>query len=103
MTRLRGLLPVLILSSALLGLAASAIWGDNGLVDWYRLRRHAEAERAEWGRLERENERMIYELNLLEEDPINLERMVADELGWARQGAVIHRFDDGPGPPPPSP
>lgn len=74
-----------------------AIWGENGLLDWYGLKRHAEAERTEWARIERENERLMYELRLLDEDPVNLERLVADELGWARDGTVIHRFDDDDG------
>ena len=92
--RLQRLVVRLMFASCLAGLVALTIWGENGLVDWYHLRRQVDVERAEWARLERENQRMLYELRRLEEDPIHAERMVAEELGWSREGAVIYTFED---------
>jgi len=75
-------------------LAFSAIWGQSGLVQRHRLKVQLQTASAELATLERENQRLLRELQLMEEDSVVMERMVAEELGWAAPGATIYRFDD---------
>lgn len=83
-----------VLPAALLGgIAASAVWGDNGLLERHRLRGELRDANAELARIERENDRLLRELTLGEQDEVVLERMVAEELGWGRDDATIYRFE----------
>ena len=50
---------------------------------------------AELAALERENQRLVRELQVLERDPLALRRLIAEELGWAEEGAIIYRFQPG--------
>ncbi len=84
------LLPAVLLG----GIAASAVWGDNGLVERHRLRTDVRAANSELARIERENDKLLLELTTGDRDPIVLERMVAEELGWGREDATLYRFDD---------
>jgi cell division protein FtsB len=80
------------------GLAASAVWGESGLLARHRLQHRLDHANAELAAIERENQQLLRNLRLMDQDPIVLERMVAEELGWGRDGATLYRFDD-PVPP----
>ena len=71
------------------------IWGDNGVIVRHQLDAQLDASHSELARLERANEVALRELKLMESDPVVLERMVADELGWGREDAVLVRFSEG--------
>ena len=83
------LLPALLLA----GIAASAVWGDNGLLERHRLRTELRQANDELARVERENDQLLRELTTGDQDEVVLERMVAEELGWGREDATIYRFD----------
>ena len=83
------LLPALLLA----GIAASAVWGDSGLLARHRLRADLREANTELARVERENDRLLRELTTGDQDDVVLERMVAEELGWGRDDATIYRFE----------
>ncbi len=85
---LLALLPALVIAS----LAASAIWGESGLLARHELRGRLDKANAELAATERENQRLLRELRVMETDPVLMERMVAEELSWAREGDTIYRF-----------
>ncbi len=83
------ILPAMIIAS----IALFAVWGDNGLFARHRLKGEMRAANAELATIERENQALLRELHLADQDPVVLERMVAEELGWGREGSTIYRFD----------
>jgi len=84
------LLPAMIIAS----IALFAVWGDNGLFARHRLKSDMRAANSELADLERSNQSLLRELHVADQDPVVLERMVAEELGWGREGSVIYRFED---------
>lgn len=84
------LLPAIVLTS----IVASAVWGESGLLVRHDLRERVARANEELAALERENQRLIRELQVMDRDPVVLERMLAEELGWAREGTTIYRFDE---------
>lgn len=87
---LYALLPALLL----VGLAVAAIWGENGLVARAALQQQLSAEKEALAKLDRENARLLREIRMLGEDALLVERAAAEEIGWARSGATLYRFDD---------
>lgn len=81
-------------AAILVVIAASAIWGDSGLLVRYELAARLLEANAQFADVDRENQRIVHELVSMEEDPVVIERVIAEELGWARDGAVVYRFDD---------
>ena len=75
-------------------LAASAVWGESGLLARRLLADQLEHSNAELAAIDRENQRLLRQLRLMEQDPAVLERLVAEELGWAREGTTLSRVDD---------
>ena len=86
------LLPAMIL----LSLAVSTLWGDNGLLARQSLSTSLREASDELALIERENQRLLRKMRLMEQDPVVLERMVAEELGWGNEDATIYRFDSKP-------
>lgn len=78
----------------LVALTAAVIWGRDGLEARDQLRDRVEAAQAELARLDVENQKLLRELRVLDRSPEARERMVADELGLARPGTLLIRFDD---------
>jgi cell division protein FtsB len=87
---LLAVLPALVL----VVIGVSAIWGESGLLARNRLQQRLEQANEELAALERENQRLVRELQVLERDPIALERVIAEELEWAQKGTVIYRFPE---------
>lgn len=88
---LLALLPAIVMASV----GASTIWGESGLLARRQLERELVEANAELAAIERDNQRLLRELRLMDEDPVVLERMVAEELGWGAEGATIIRFVEG--------
>ena len=74
--------------------AASAVWGESGLTARHELRAELRQANSGLAEIERENQRLLRELTVSDRDPIVLERMVADELGWSHEDATLYRFDE---------
>lgn len=83
-----------LLPAALLcAIAASAVWGENGLIERHRLRGDLREANAALADVERENQRLMRDLGTGQRDPVAQERLVAEELGWGRPDATLYRFD----------
>jgi cell division protein FtsB len=85
---LLSLLPALILVLVAVG----AVWGDNGVVARHSLQLDLEREKGALARIDRENARLLRELDLQGGDRVLVERAVAEEIGWASPGTTIYRF-----------
>ena len=83
-------LPTLIIATVV----ASTIWGEFGLLPRYELQVQLGRANDRVAAVERENQRLLREVTLMERDPAVLERVVAEELSWGTEGAVIYRFDE---------
>lgn len=90
----RNLLLNLIPSLLLLGLVALTIWGNQGLLEWYHLRREVAAEQAVVAGLQRDNALLMRRVQVIDADPVQLERLVAEELGRTAEGGVIYQFEE---------
>lgn len=82
-------LPAFVLGAIVL----ISIWGDNGLIRRMELSEELRGANAELGRTQRENQRMIRQLKVLEQDPVAAERAVAEDLEWAIEDTTIYRFE----------
>ncbi|TNE87387.1 MAG: hypothetical protein EP330_18130 [Deltaproteobacteria bacterium] len=82
--------PALLISALLVTL----LWGEEGLSTRADLREELTEAKADLADVERNNQRLLRELKLMEEDPVVLERMVAEELRWAADGSKLYQFDD---------
>ncbi len=87
---LYAVLPLVLIGSVV----ASTVLGEHGLIARHRLRGRLAAAHEQLAAIERENQRLIYELKGMDRDPVVLERAIAEELTWGQANAVIYRFND---------
>ena len=83
------ILPALLLA----GILVAAVFGDNGMNVRWRLGQDLRVHNEALASVERDNQRLLRELNLADRDPVIIERMVAEELGWGQEGATLYRFE----------
>jgi cell division protein FtsB len=81
-------------SALLIGLVLASVHGGDNIMRYWELQQTAEASRQAWAEQERENTKMLLQLRQLDRDPVNLERLIAEELGMAREGATLYHFDE---------
>ena len=93
-SRFQRVLARVIPSTVLIGVVVWTLVGPNGLRDLYTLSEHANEARDRWANLEKANTRLLLDLQRLEQDPINLERLAADQLGLVRPGTTLYAFDE---------
>jgi cell division protein FtsB len=79
-------------AALLVAVAASALWGDSGLLARHALEADLRDANAQLADVERENQRLVRELVILDREPKAVEREVADQIGWARPGSTVYRF-----------
>ncbi|MEZ4236563.1 MAG: septum formation initiator family protein [Myxococcota bacterium] len=87
---LLALLPAALLAA----IGASAIWGDSGVIARYELSQRLESAQAELAGVERDNQRLYRDLELLERDRTAVERAIGEGLGWAPEGTTVYRFGE---------
>ncbi len=63
---------------------------------WEQLKNKATDLEEEITQLELENQRLLTELDRLENDPIYLERVARRKLGLAREGEVVYKGSSSP-------
>lgn len=93
-SRVQRILARVIPSTVLVGVVVWTLVGPNGLRDLYTLSEHANEARDRWANLEKANTRLLLDLQRLQQDPINLERLAADQLGLVRPGTTLYAFDE---------
>lgn len=90
---LRRLLLAALPALAMLGVGLSTLFGPGGLIRYQSLQDELTDATDDLAALERDNQALILQLSTLESDPVAIERAVADELGYARQGSTLYRFE----------
>jgi cell division protein FtsB len=80
-------------ASLLVSLVVYTVWGDNGLMRRAELHQELRQANQRLITVERENTLLLRDLRVLEEDPIAVERAVAEDLGWGKPGATLYRFE----------
>ncbi len=78
----------------LLGLGTAIVFGHNGLVSQWNLRSEMGKANEKLASVDRENHALLREIRLMERDEVVVERVIAEQLDWAREGSVIYRFVD---------
>ncbi len=78
----------------LFGMAAFTIYGEDGYIAYRARVREAAAAREVLAQVERENDRLLLRASSLHDDPVMLERLVADELRLVRPGGHLYVFHD---------
>jgi len=92
------LLIVVVPAVGLLVLAAHIAWGERGSFRMLELRTELREANRSLHELDRQNQRLLRELHALDNDPVIIERVVADDLGWAPAGTTLYAFDESTGP-----
>lgn len=93
MTLLHRHLQSLLFAAILVGGGLFTLFGRGGVARRDALQADLAVSRDELAAIERDNQRLILELSALERDPVVVERAVADEIEYAREGATIYRFE----------
>lgn len=85
-----------IASGVLLGiyLLVSFIFGDMGVVKYYRMKLHYGAVNEEIAALRRANVRLSQEVHSLKTDAAYMERIARDKLGLARPGEIVYYYGE---------
>lgn len=91
--RFKSRMGALLLGSALLYLLVSSIFGEMGLIKYYRMRQQCGALSREISALRKDNGRLVYEVYALKNDPAYIERIARDKLGLARPGEIVYYYD----------
>jgi cell division protein FtsB len=89
----RKLLLAALPAMVILGIVASTIWGDNGLVMRLKLQQELQRAHDDLAGIQLENQQLRRDLELLDRDPRAVERLAAEELAWGAPDAVIYRFE----------
>ncbi|HVN91171.1 MAG TPA: septum formation initiator family protein [Candidatus Binataceae bacterium] len=84
--------PSLILAALLIGFALNCATGPNGAWDLMTLARHRTRLIADNERLKSENAQLESEINRLRTDDDYVQRVIRQELGWARPDEFVYRF-----------
>ena len=85
-----------IASGVLLGiyLLASFIFGDMGVVKYYRMKLQYRAVNEEIATLRQANVQLSQEVHSLKTDAAYLERIARDKLGLARPGEIVYYYGE---------
>jgi hypothetical protein len=76
-----------------MGFAYNLLAGSQSLYNLFELRDDLDASVQREAELTLRNQAATHRLHHLSDDPINVERLVAEEAGFARPGTVLLRFD----------
>jgi cell division protein FtsB len=88
----RKALLIAVSAIAALYLLVSFIFGEMGLVKYYRMQAQSRSLMAEIERLKQDNDKLGREVRLLKTDPACIERIARDKLGLARPGEIVYYY-----------
>jgi cell division protein FtsB len=89
---------VVVPAAVVVVLAATVAWGEKGVVRLVELRVELREANAQLRAIERKNQRLIRDIHALEQDRTAVERVVAEELGWATPQTTLYRFAESGAP-----
>lgn len=72
----------------------SLIFGEMGLVKYYRMKAQYNSLVQDIARLKEDNARLVAEVRCLRSEPACIERLARDKLGLARKGEILYYYDD---------
>jgi len=75
-------------------LLASFIFGEMGLVKYYRMKAQYNSLTEETAELKQNNVGLRKDVYALKNDPAYVERIARDKLGLARKGEIVYYYDD---------
>ncbi len=70
------------------------IFGEMGLVKYYRMRAQYNALVQETETLKQENVRLLKDVRAIKTDPAVIERLARDKLGLARPGEIVYYYQE---------
>lgn len=73
-------------------LLASSVFGEMGLVKYFRMRAQYQDLKAEITDLKRDNVQLFTEVDMLKSDPACIERIAREKLGLARPGEIVYYY-----------
>ena len=79
---------------AILYLAESFIFGEMGVIKYYRMKAQYDSLRKEIAELKQDNARLLKDVHSLKTDPEYLEIIARDKLGLARPGEIVYYYDE---------
>ena len=87
---------VVIAAGVLLGiyLLASFIFGEMGLVKYYRMQAQFNSLKKEISSLKQDNAKLLGDVHALKTDPDRLEQIARDKLGLARPGEIVYYYSE---------
>lgn len=81
-----------ILALLIIGLS---VFGDNGVLDYLRMKRATTETRREVEELKRENRALKAEIEALKDDKAYIEKIAREKLNMIRPDEVLYQFDRG--------
>ncbi len=87
---------ILIVAGICVGvyLLASLIFGEMGLIKYYRMKAQYDALTDEIATLKQDNAKLSQDVHALKTDPDHLELIARDKLGLARPGEIVYYYDE---------
>lgn len=85
---------LLVLAGAILGgyLLTTLIFGEMGLVKFYRMNAQYRELREDTEKLKQENVELLRRIRSLKNDPALIEQIARDKLGLARPGEIVYYY-----------
>jgi len=80
--------------AATLYLLVSFIFGEMGVVKYYRMKSQHNDLVKEISKLKQDNTRLIRDVHALKSDPVHLELVARDKLGLARPGEIVYYYGE---------
>ncbi len=75
-------------------LLATFIFGEMGLVKYYRMKTQNDDLQREIDKIKQENVQLLKDVRSLRSDPALIERIARDKLGLARPGEIVYYYRD---------
>jgi cell division protein FtsB len=75
-------------------LLANFIFGEMGVIKYYRMKAQYNSLTEEITTLKQDNAKLAREVRALKTDPDHLEQIARDKLGLARQGEIVYYYGE---------
>ncbi len=75
-------------------LIANFIFGEMGVIKYYRMKSQYNSLTRDISTLKQENAKLAREVRALKSDPNHIEQIARDKLGLARPGEIVYYYDE---------
>ena len=73
---------------------SSFVFGEMGLIKYYRMKNQYNALTAEIAKLKQDNVKLLGDVRALKNDPDRIEMIARDKLGLARPGEIVYYYGE---------